>query len=466
MKQRPSLGTRIVQEENGTALLLVTLMLVVLMGFAAIAIDGAAAWALKRQDQSGADTGAIAGALSTAGKPRADAMQDAEDEIIRITYSTMTPNMTPDEWEAEWASCTDGDKPSEYTETVNSDCISFTDNLSGVRVRTPVIPWHTTFGRVLGFDRIDTDAAAEVNTALTANGGVLPFGMPGDSQTNTQVCLKTGANPKNISPCDGPDGGNFGFLDFTHYGNADLGTSTVCNGGGTDTIEGNIAQGIDHNLGSTTDPGAPSHTELAGCLDGNVNYQPYHVQTETGNMAQVLDDGFADGSDGLDGKLARGSNRVSVRGHLLDDTPLWDYLNDAGRTLCGWPISDHDTLDQCLTDNFSGGVWIGGEIFKTDIIRAPRFGWVPLLLEPTLDAGTTTVTIAGFMPIYVQTTFWGCNATSCDLEWDPGESISPGPNNVRIEASTAVNIPMQALPQIIRDVAPGSGTQATYLLSE
>ncbi|MFW2383776.1 MAG: hypothetical protein ACN4GZ_18640, partial [Acidimicrobiales bacterium] len=369
-------------------------------------------------------------------------------------------------WAAEWTSCIDRDKPAAFTENLNSDCISFTSNLSRIRVRTPIIPWETTFGKVIGFDRIDTDAVAEVSTALAANGGVLPFGMPGGSRSATEVCLKTGANPKNISPCDGPDGGNFGFLDFTQYGNDELGTATLCHGGGTDKIERNIAGGIDHNLGSTTNPHATSHTEVDGCLDGNINYQPYHVNTETGNMSLVLDDGFVDGVDGLDGRLARGSNRVGVRGNMLDDTPLWDYLNDAGRTLCGWPISDHDTLDACLAANYSGGIWVGGEIFDAGVISAPRFGWVPLLLEPTLGPGSATVTIAGFMPIYIQTTFWGCNASGCDLEWDPGEAFSPGANNTRIEASTAVNIPIQALPDVVRSIAPGSGTQVTYLLSK
>ena len=138
---------RSIDNEDGTTIILVTLSLVVLMGFAAIAIDGAAAWALKRQDQSGADTGAIAGALFTAERSKATAMQDAEDEIIRITYSTMTPDMTAAEWAAEWVACTDPGKPPEYTETLNSDCISFTDNLAKVRVTTPIVPWFTTFGR-------------------------------------------------------------------------------------------------------------------------------------------------------------------------------------------------------------------------------------------------------------------------------------------------------------------------------
>ena len=143
------------RDEDGATVIILALLLVVLMGFAAIAVDAAAAWALKRRDQSGADTGALAGALFTANRTRSDAIRDAEDEIIRITYSTMEPDMTFAEWEAEWTSCTDPAKPAEFTTTLNSDCISFTSNVSKIRVQTPVVPWETTFGRVIGIDRID-----------------------------------------------------------------------------------------------------------------------------------------------------------------------------------------------------------------------------------------------------------------------------------------------------------------------
>ena len=64
----------------------------------------------------------------------------------------------------------------------------------------------------------------------------------------TEICLKTGANPKNTAPCDGPVTGNFGFLNFTEYGDED-GNGTLCTGGGTDRLARNIARGIDHFLG-------------------------------------------------------------------------------------------------------------------------------------------------------------------------------------------------------------------------
>ncbi len=459
---------RITHEEDGTTAILLAMVLVVLMGFAAIAIDGAAAWALRRQDQSGADTGAIAGALFTADRTKAQAMQDAEDEIIRITYSTLTPDMTAAEWAAEWVACTDPAKPAEFTETLGSDCISFTDNLRKVRVQTPVIPWITTFARVIGFDRIDTSASAEVNAEMAPSGGVLPFGMPGDASETTQICLKTGPNPSGIPPCDGPDTGNFAFLNFTQFGDPPA-IPSDCNPD-TGTLTESIAFGIDHPLGvwppSPADPvvlPAPPHEDRVACDDGNFNSRPYQVFTNTGNVAQALDDGFAGDGAGLDGKLGTGPNRIDVRGKNLDDTPLWDLLTPAGQSFCG-PIATHDEMVTCL----GGYDDSDGELFSDLIIEAPRWGWVPLFHEATLGNGTTSLTIKEFRAVYIQTTFMSCDATSCEVEWDPGEPAThpgPGKTNIKIEAATAIQLPRASLPEIARLSEPGSDTQVDYLLS-
>ena len=64
-------------------MILFALILVVLLGFAAVAIDGAAAWAQRRQNQSGADTGALAGGILIGDKPTGLALADATDEVIR-----------------------------------------------------------------------------------------------------------------------------------------------------------------------------------------------------------------------------------------------------------------------------------------------------------------------------------------------------------------------------------------------
>ena len=478
MKQLSHLQKKARRDEEGTTIILVALSLVVLMGFAAIAVDGAAAWALKRQDQSGADTGAIAGALFTAGRSKATAMQDAQDEIIRITYATMTPDMPFSDWETEWGTCTDPGKPAEYTETLGSDCISFTDNLDQVRVTTPIVPWYTTFGRVIGFDRIDTRAVAEVNTDLVAPGGVLPFGMPGSAAGADQICLKSGSNPNGEPPCDGPTTGNFGFLNFTQFGNPDLGTAQDCNPDVGTLIQA-ISTGIDHGLGTTPDPFAVPHEDRVACNDGNSNSQPYQVFTNTGNIAGSLDAGFADAGFG---KLTKSGNTIDIASRMLDNTPLWDFLTDDGSSNDGesfcdavvGPITDHDEMEACLaaykTTTFPYFGWDEPPVlFSEDIINAARWGWVPLFHGTDLGAGTTALTIKEFRAVYIQTIFMDCTALTCNVIWDPGEPDTEPDDakpNKGIEAATALQLPESSLPTAARLSMPGTDTQVQYLLSK
>jgi hypothetical protein len=455
-------------DESGTSLLLIALSLVVLLGFAAVAIDGAAAWSLKRQDQSAADTGAIAGALFTAGKTKAQAISDATDEIVRITYNTVDPQMTLAQWRTEWDSCVDPSKPVIFTDTGTSDCISFTSNLSKVRVYTPEIPWETTFAKVIGFDEVITRAFAEVDTEQADSGGVMPFALPGNAANTQEICLKTGPQP-DVAPCDGPATGNFGFADFSKFGDPPAGISSVCQGG-NDRLEDNIALGIDHILST-----APVYPPVASddvfedrdaCNDGNINAQPWNFDTQTGNVAQALDDGLVDVTgNGVPGRLTRTPpypNQESVRGHLLDDIKLSRYLVADG--ICGGPVgaASHDQMITCLEGYSGSSQW-----FHEDIAQSPRFGWVPLVHEMNLGPGGATVTIKEFRPVYIQTTFWGCNAGGCDLEWDPDPTTTAasGPANKRVEAATAIQIPLSALPKSLQDAAPGTPGQVSYLLS-
>lgn len=449
-------------EESGTTLVVVMVSLVVLLGFAAIAIDGAASWSLRRQDQSAADTGVIAGAIFTAGKDKASAIADATTEVIRITYDTVGPDMTFAEWESKWTGCVDEAKPAIFTETGTSDCISFTANLNRVRVQTPDIPWKTSFAQLMGFDAVQTSAAAEVDTDLTGDGGVLPFAMPSSAAGSGEICLKTGSNPKTISPCDGPDTDNFGFLDYTIFGDPEEGVSAICNGGNS-RLENNIASGIDYPLGEAPSASAALNTDRDACTDGNFNAQPYNITTQTGNISHALDDGLVDVTGtGTPGRLRNSSNVLSVRGHLVDNTPLWAYLNSDGTALCG-SVSDHDTLISCL----SAYTPSDGVIFSEGVATSPRFGWVPLVYESALGPGNATVTVDDFQPVYIQTTFWGCNASSCAIEWDPGEAVpGPGANNILVEAATAIEIPKSALPEAIRNASPGTSGQIRYLLSK
>ena len=302
------------------------LVLIVLLGFAAIAIDLAHKWSLQRQDQSASDTGVFAGALFTVNKDGPTAIAGATTEVVRITYSTAQPNLTFAEWQTAYVNCVDANKPAEYTRTGTSQCVSFTNNLEKIRVRLPNVDFDTTFGPVLGVGTISTSAAAEARIRLVAAGNVLPFGLPGSAAAG-EVCLKTGANPKNIVPCDGPDNGNFAFLDITQMGNFDMQTSTTCTGNTTGRLAENIAIGVDHDIGTAPMETSPFMRDRDLCPA--FASTPYTLQTETGNMASALDDGFANGVNGRLGRLVDTPfANTDVAGHEIDHKPLWEFITD------------------------------------------------------------------------------------------------------------------------------------------
>lgn len=72
--------------------------------------------------------------------------------------------------------------------------------------------------------------------------------------------------------------------------------------------------------------------------------------------------------------------------------------------------------------------------------------------------------------MYLQTTFWKCNAGGCKFIHDPGEALvsNPGnPNNATIGALTGIQIPTGSLPTSISvDGNPDSAGSLVYFLVE
>src|SRR4051794_13186190 len=72
---------RLMKDERGAVAIIVALIMVVLLGFAALAVDISAAWSEKKQLQNGADAGALAIAQACAkgacGNPTATAQSYA-----------------------------------------------------------------------------------------------------------------------------------------------------------------------------------------------------------------------------------------------------------------------------------------------------------------------------------------------------------------------------------------------------
>jgi len=207
--------------EQGATMLLFVLALFVLFGFLALTIDMGLARAQDRQDQTAADSAALAAvAVLDAGGTRADAATEA----IRLTYrnAVRAESMTLIEWQAEWPLCTDPDRDvSEYTVSatspVGTGCISFNATDTKVRVKLPDVNIKTSFARIIGYNSISTSAAAE---AILEGGGAGSFAIFAISETcssdyaliipgGTNIPVGTVHSNNNIrieSPATIPDG--------------------------------------------------------------------------------------------------------------------------------------------------------------------------------------------------------------------------------------------------------------------
>ncbi len=488
-----SVMQRLRRDERGATIVIAALSMVVLLGFAAIAIDVAHSYDQRSEDQAASDTGSVAALVVQAGKSFPVAVADGTDEVMRITHQNVLPAMPFAQWAAGFGTCTDPTKPPEYTVTApGHDCISFTASLERARVVLPDVDVETTFGAVLGVSRIATTATAEAQVSLGGgSANILPFGLPGGSAGDSEICLKTGANPQNLAPCDGPATGNFGFLTITEFGNlVDFTPPSTrrCTGDVTDRIARNIARGVDHKLGKAAAETSPFYRDIDECnAGGALQAGPWTLQTKPGNtIADVLMDGFIFGIDGYTGRLTRSSNKTSVAGHLIDNTGVWTWLNGAGHNYCDNTAADgtadtHDEVVLCLDEyrlDLTGAGLIPGDIprdgsgsptpiWRDDIRFQARFAWVPWFHASTLGSGTTHLNIKEFAPVYIQTTLWKCNASQCSIIHDPVEGdtgAGGGGGNREIEAVTAINIPRESLSQVVLNSGPGTGGDVDYEL--
>ncbi len=458
-------------DDRGGAAVLLAITLVVLLGFAALAVDSGIAFDDRRQQQSAADFGALAASQfartgSAAVHPDCTGLTLTDfaacrgaEEALRVINGTLAGRFT----DADWDTCVDPNKPSDYSQSsFISDCISFTANMQRVRVVLPGTEIETAFAGVMGFDSLDVGAFAEASVDLDIIGGVLPFAIgPGGAGSN-QACFFAQATPTlNIEPCDGPAQGNFGKLNVRLYGNSTYGTPEICSGGIAQRMATNIITGSDHPLEPTW--------RVPGTVNDNINCAAItnpvdQVEVWTGNAAGALGEGFFGGiaTPGLEGRLLCKGSLSSSSGareayplgtheseacvdinnsmpEAIDHTPLWSYV-DAGVSSAvggactpgGGSIKDRVEMEACLA------AWkalpddekksFGGSLFTNHLGNSPRFGGVPILhADP--GTGFAAYNIIGFLPVYIETIYFSCAGTTCTTVHSPGEaSIGPCPN--------------------------------------
>jgi hypothetical protein len=171
-------------------------------------------------------------------------------------------------------------------------------------------------------------------------GGVLPFAVAGSTGSGGFGCLKTNSNGS-AQPWCGSTDGNFGFLDFSHFGSADHGTTKSCGSGDTSArIRNNIAVGVDHELSKVGSVHVTPVTDTTACNSTPQIQKPDQANTQTGNNeadvgAGLFDNGTGVFSDGLGPRLRRSSpllfngngSTTTVHGVSgLDDNPLWRFI--------------------------------------------------------------------------------------------------------------------------------------------
>ena len=498
------------ESDRGATAILIAISMLVLMGFAAIAIDSGVLFSDRRQQQSAADTGALAAiqfarttlptTIGCTGTGATYAVCRGAEEAIAVVEGTLPGRYALTDWQA----CSDAAKPAKFTRTsaLTGPCISFTHNFQEARVRLPGTDVKTSFGGVVGPNTVPVGAFAEAAMDLDRSADILPFAIGPSGAGQSQSCLFAQATAQlDITPCEANDSGNFGKLDLSLYGNTTLGTPEICGNTNPQTkMAVNIAVGSDHDLEEASEsPGTVN--EVANCpiITNAVD----EIPVQTGNAAQGISNGLfygvptpslegrlmcKDGDAGeLPGKVSNDCIAVwNTFPEQLDHTPLWDFVDpganaEASGACPSGGINNRAQMVVCLD------AWraYGSHTIPlfTDALRyAPRFAAVPILASDP-SGGSGNYPIIDFRPVYVETIYMKCNANSCDTVHSPGEaSAGPCPaavlpttsacgyggngNANSIEALTGFILTRDMLPDSIRDNFPGTAGTVIFNLSE
>ena len=246
--------------ERGATAFLVAGSLLLLIGFAAVAIDLSAGFNERRQGQTAADLGALAGAVEFVNVDQAGTLYEILDitrQNLRAEYGDPT---NPDDavWIALWDGCTDtppsGFNPwplsaatmPAWASVLGSEIECISASTDEIRVKLPDQLVGATFGRVLGATNLSTTALAHAKVQFIIDGGARPFAVLAGASTGS-LCLTTRSG--SFPPCNGPDSGNFGTLNSQQWGSDAHGTTTDCGLPGNEELAVNVALGTDHLIG-------------------------------------------------------------------------------------------------------------------------------------------------------------------------------------------------------------------------
>jgi len=460
--------------EDGAVAVIVALFMIMLLAFAALTVDLGRAWAERRQDQTAADAAVMAGAIEYVRSNPTDA------DVVALVQDYVERNTGYPAGHAGWNGCpepTDGFAPLAGNNCVSLKLAGTTSNASLLKVRLPDQQIETSFAKLIGIDTIAVNASAVAEIVQNPGlQGALPFVLPLDP--GTEYCLGTPPPGQARDVCNGPASGFFGTVDSPYHGTDDdpWGTTLTCTGDVNGRIRGNTALGIDHFLriapdGEPASAGADTCDALGGPGDA---YTPHAILADPGGLTQVSEGFIGDGPYGTLGQpgllrqggatiadwrpVPEGNSNIS-----LDNVGLWEHL-----------ISPAELSDSCHSSNFDDEVGTeltinmvecletGDVKFSSSILTSPRFAIVPQIALAQDDLAaigpSTPINIVKFVPIFLQSTWYNCNANDCMLFpaaddpvampmiFDPGEGTEEGCDGTDISACKAnVNLVMEGV---------------------
>lgn len=353
---------RRVGDDRGIVIVFTALLLIVLMIFAALALDLGSLYSARRNDQNAADAAALGGSIILTGTDAALVAQ-VKDSVNKTLGTALS--------DAQWNSCGGITDPDAVDIAMSgANCITTNGARSQVQVRVPTRTLPAIFGRAAGVNGFDHTAFAIAGVTSAGFGSVLPFGMPAGGPGDGYSCIKSGSGGTSVEPCNGSTSGNFGYVDFSEYGNTDPAYNTPLdcgNGQQRQRTANNMAVGVDHDLSRY---GQAPHfstqvVDLSACAQSPQTSRPNAMDTQAGNtVSQALTPGIAFGtsfSDGGPGRLARSSPLLfdgagvtkNVGGTQLDNNPLWEFIPTSFPAGTSVPDSCQKSV---FTDVFGGNL--------------------------------------------------------------------------------------------------------------
>lgn len=483
--------------ERGASLVLITASMLLLIGFAALALDAAGlGFNERRQHQSAADVGSLAavqfavprslGNAACGGYSGATlARCNGAVEAIEVANATLDdPSL------ADWSDASRcATPPVGFTTSPISNCVAFLTGNQRAWVHIPLVDKPTTFAGVIGFNSIGVTAEAIAGTSIGTPGAVLPFLLPGNAAGTDYNCLKSAGTP-NFGECaDLPSTGNFGTMDFFLYGNADFGYTSRCSGDENGRFAANLARGIDHPLGIHPTGAGSGKLDQANCPEFSAEPDMARAQPGVGSQASfeagMLYGGTAYSATPYDGRLEDASG-YQVRNSqgpnaavILNNEPLWNYLlADPPGTACDGVDTPAEMLNCIAWAKSTSTV-----VFKsgTDgLVTAQRYGWTPAVWEDDFGTPSTDYHIKGYTPVYLDTTLFGCNSNRCNIIHTPGVSDNgscpnnpasiritcgtPGAGSNNLLGATAYILSADIVPDEAKTPSPGSPNQRNFRL--